>query len=220
MALLAVFLYSFLPPVLAHAGLATTDMPLTAMLAASFVTGIMWLERPTTRRSVLFGACTGLAILSKFSIFAFLPAAALAALLCYLAAARPASARSPGPHPAATAALSSHRRGHDSGDLGRIPVLRRQVQFRRTDAAVPATLRRHRRSPRPQCARPSFLPVWKAQPVWLVVLLPRDPGREDPAAVSDPALHRSRSIAPQAQTARKRRTGCRWRSRWGSCSCR
>ena len=59
------------------------------MLAASFVTGIMWLERPTTRRSVLFGACTGLAILSKFSIFAFLPAAAVAALLCYLVAVRP-----------------------------------------------------------------------------------------------------------------------------------
>ena len=89
-ALLAVFLYSFLPPVLAHAGLSTTDMPLTAMLAASFVTGIMWLERPTTRHSVLFGACTGLAVLSKFSIFAFLPATAFAAVLCYLASARPA----------------------------------------------------------------------------------------------------------------------------------
>src|ERR1019366_4083914 len=89
-ALVAVFLYSFLPPVLAHAGLATTDMPLTAMTAASFVTGLMWLERPSHRRSVLFGACTGLAVLSKFSIFVFLPAAAVAALLCYLLAARPA----------------------------------------------------------------------------------------------------------------------------------
>jgi hypothetical protein len=88
-ALLAVFLYSFLPPILAHAGLATTDMPLTAMLAASFVTGIMWLQRPNTASSLLFGACTGLAVLSKFSIFAFLPATAVAALLCYLVAARP-----------------------------------------------------------------------------------------------------------------------------------
>ena len=89
-ALVAVFLYSFLPPVLAHAGLATTDMPLTAMAAASFVTGVMWLEQPSHRRSVLFGACTGLAVLSKFSIFVFLPAAAVAALLCYLLAVRPA----------------------------------------------------------------------------------------------------------------------------------
>lgn len=88
-ALLAVFFYSFLPPVLAHAGLATTDMPLTAMLAASFVTGLMWLDRPTMRRSALFGAATGLAILSKFSIFVFLPAAAVASLLCYLAMVRP-----------------------------------------------------------------------------------------------------------------------------------
>ncbi|MGD0778484.1 MAG: glycosyltransferase family 39 protein [Candidatus Solibacter sp.] len=95
-ALVAVFLFSFLPPVLAHAGLATTDMPLTAMLAASFVTGLMWLEQPCTRRSALFGACTGLAILSKFSIFVFLPAAAVAALLCYLAAARPAWRALPG----------------------------------------------------------------------------------------------------------------------------
>jgi hypothetical protein len=88
-ALLAVFLYSFLPPVLAHASLATTDMPLTAMLCASFVTGIMWLEQPTSYRSVLFGTCTGLAVLCKFSIFAFLPATAVAALLCYLIAVRP-----------------------------------------------------------------------------------------------------------------------------------
>ena len=88
-ALCAVFLYTFIPPVLAHAGLATTDMPLTAMLAASFVTGLIWLQPPDTRRSALFGACTGLAIVSKFSIFAFLPVAALAALLCYLVAARP-----------------------------------------------------------------------------------------------------------------------------------
>jgi hypothetical protein len=64
-------------------------MPLTAMLAASFVTGLMWVQRPTTRRSLLFGACTGLAIVSKFSVFAFLPVSAGAALLCYLVAARP-----------------------------------------------------------------------------------------------------------------------------------
>jgi len=89
-ALLAVFLSSFLPPVLAHAGLSTTDMPVTATLAAAFVAGLMWLERPTPRRGVLFGAATGLAILSKFSVFVFLPAAAAASLLCYLLACRPA----------------------------------------------------------------------------------------------------------------------------------
>lgn len=89
-ALVAAYLYTFVPSILAHAGLATTDMPLTAMLGASFVTGVMWLERPNPRRSILFGACTGLAVLSKFSVFVFLPAAAAASLLCYLATARPA----------------------------------------------------------------------------------------------------------------------------------
>lgn len=89
-ALCAVFLYTFVPPVLAHAGLATNDMPLSAMLAASFVTGLMWLERPDRRHSILFGACTGLAIISKFSILLFLPVAFGAALLCYLIATRPA----------------------------------------------------------------------------------------------------------------------------------
>ena len=36
-AVVAVFLFSFLPPVLAHAGLATTDMALTAFLGAAFL---------------------------------------------------------------------------------------------------------------------------------------------------------------------------------------
>ena len=94
-ALCAVFLYTFVPPVLAHAGLATNDMPLSAMLAASFVAGLMWLARPDARRGVIFGACTGLAIITKFSIFLFLPVAFAASLLCYLAAARPAWRRLP-----------------------------------------------------------------------------------------------------------------------------
>ena len=41
---LAVFLFSFLPPVLAHAGLATTDMALTAFLGAAFLSGLVWVE--------------------------------------------------------------------------------------------------------------------------------------------------------------------------------
>ena len=45
----AVFLFTFLPPVLAHAGLATTDMALTALLGAAFLTGLIWIEKPTVR---------------------------------------------------------------------------------------------------------------------------------------------------------------------------
>jgi 4-amino-4-deoxy-L-arabinose transferase-like glycosyltransferase len=88
-AVLAVGLFSFLPPVLAHAGLATTDMALTAFAGASFVAALWWMERPGARRAALFGATTGLAVLSKFSALAYLPVAFLAALVWYLAAERP-----------------------------------------------------------------------------------------------------------------------------------
>jgi len=76
-ALLALALFSFLPPVLAHAGLATTDMALTAFLSAAFLLLTMWLEQPDWRRSALFGLALGLAVLSKFSVLAFFPACVL-----------------------------------------------------------------------------------------------------------------------------------------------
>ncbi len=88
-AVIALFLFSFLPPVLAHAGLATTDMAVTAFLGAAFFTGVMWADEPTVRRGVWFGAATGLAVLSKFSTLVFLPAGAGAALLAYFAVERP-----------------------------------------------------------------------------------------------------------------------------------
>ena len=44
-AVVAVFLFSFLPTVLAHAGITTTDMALTAFLGAAFVAGLAWVER-------------------------------------------------------------------------------------------------------------------------------------------------------------------------------
>jgi len=78
-AVLAAFLFTFLPPVLAHAGLATTDMALTAFVAASFFCGAWWFEKPTMARAACFGAATGLAVLSKFSSLPFLPCAFAAA---------------------------------------------------------------------------------------------------------------------------------------------
>ena len=83
-AVVSVGLFSFLPAVLAHAGLGTTDMALTAMLGATFVAMLAWLENPTWRLTVLFGVAGGLAVLSKFSVLAFFPAAVAAALLAYL----------------------------------------------------------------------------------------------------------------------------------------
>ena len=81
---LALFLFTLLPPVLAHAGLATTDMALTATLGAAFLSARIWLERPTAKTGVVFGFCGALAILSKFSSLVFFPAIAGASLLLFL----------------------------------------------------------------------------------------------------------------------------------------
>lgn len=88
-AVVATFLFTFLPPVLAHAGLATTDMALTAFVGAGFFTGLIWIEKQTLANSALFGACVGLAVLSKFSALPFLPVAMLFALVWYAVTERP-----------------------------------------------------------------------------------------------------------------------------------
>jgi 4-amino-4-deoxy-L-arabinose transferase-like glycosyltransferase len=88
-AAIATFLFTFLPPVLAHAGLATTDMALTAFTGASLLGALIWLDRPAPASAALFGAATGLAVLSKFSALPFLPSAMAAALLWYFVAERP-----------------------------------------------------------------------------------------------------------------------------------
>jgi hypothetical protein len=85
-ALAALFLFTFLPPVLAHAGLATTDMALTAFLGAAFLAGREWLERPSPKSAAIFGVCGALAVASKFSSLAYFPAAAGLALIGYFAA--------------------------------------------------------------------------------------------------------------------------------------
>jgi hypothetical protein len=74
----AVLLFTTLPPVLAHAGLATTDMAITSTVVLAAYCGIRWLDRPTTTRSILLGLAVASAVLSKFSALLFLPAAAAA----------------------------------------------------------------------------------------------------------------------------------------------
>jgi hypothetical protein len=91
-AVVALFLFSFLPPVLAHAGLATTDMALTAFLSAAFLTALRWAESPTWKNAALFGLCTGLATVSKFSSLVFFPAAVVLAVAGYLFFDRPTPA--------------------------------------------------------------------------------------------------------------------------------
>jgi hypothetical protein len=88
-AAVAVFFFSFLPPVLAHAGLATTDMALTAFLGAAFLAALAWTESPTLQNAAWFGLAGGLAILSKFSCLVFFPVCAGLALLWYIVEERP-----------------------------------------------------------------------------------------------------------------------------------
>jgi 4-amino-4-deoxy-L-arabinose transferase-like glycosyltransferase len=76
--------FTTFPPALAHAGLATTDMAATGTTAATFLAILVWAERPSKRRSFLFGAALAAAILAKFSSLAFLPAATLLAVSLYL----------------------------------------------------------------------------------------------------------------------------------------
>jgi 4-amino-4-deoxy-L-arabinose transferase-like glycosyltransferase len=89
-AALATGMFTLAPTVLAHAGLATTDMPLTACLPAAFFALLLWAEEPTYRHSLLLGATTALAVASKFTALGYLPAAALFAFLAYLIVQRPA----------------------------------------------------------------------------------------------------------------------------------
>ncbi len=88
-AVLATGLFTLLPPVLAHAGLATTDMALTACLGAAFFSLVLWAERPTLPRALLTGAATALAALSKFTALGFLPAGLALAFVAYIVVERP-----------------------------------------------------------------------------------------------------------------------------------
>ena len=74
-AVIATFLFTTTPPVLAHAGLVTTDMACTAFGALAFLASLWWADRPDRSRTVLFGIALGLAAAAKFSLLAYLPAA-------------------------------------------------------------------------------------------------------------------------------------------------
>ena len=71
-AVIGVLLFTDLPPVLAHAGLATTDVALLAGMLLSWLAVVLWLERPTAARAMGAGAAAGVAILAKFTALPFL----------------------------------------------------------------------------------------------------------------------------------------------------
>jgi hypothetical protein len=86
---LAICLFTMIPTVLAHAGLATTDMGLAACLGAAFLTMLIWAEEPTNKHGAVFGFSMALAMLSKFTTLGFFPVGAGIALAFYLAVERP-----------------------------------------------------------------------------------------------------------------------------------
>jgi len=73
-ALGAVALFSTLPPILAHAGFATTEMALVAFLGATMFAICLWLEKPTPWHAALAGCLFAFAVLSKFSALLFVAA--------------------------------------------------------------------------------------------------------------------------------------------------
>jgi hypothetical protein len=90
-AVLATALFSFLPAVLADAGLATTDMAAGATISAAFLAMLFWAERPAWWTASLWGAFTALACLAKLSALGYLPICACVALVIYLVACRPSA---------------------------------------------------------------------------------------------------------------------------------
>lgn len=80
-AVLAVLLFTTLPPILAHAALATTDLGGAAGFALAMAAGIAWLEAPGASRAALFGFAAAIALLLKFSAIVFLPALIVIAIL-------------------------------------------------------------------------------------------------------------------------------------------
>jgi hypothetical protein len=72
--LIATFLFTTSPPVLAQAGLVTTDMAATAFAAAGAYAALLWAERPDRKRTILLGLALGFGIIAKYSLVVFMPA--------------------------------------------------------------------------------------------------------------------------------------------------
>jgi hypothetical protein len=86
---IAVAIFSFTPTVLAHAGLATTDIGLAALYGASLLTTLVMVERPSLWTGAIFGLTLGLAICSKFSFLVFYPSSLLLGFVAYVVLSRP-----------------------------------------------------------------------------------------------------------------------------------
>ena len=72
-AVAAVFLVSFSPTVIAHSGVATADLAVTAALTMATFHASQWFRDQTIRNACWAGAGAGLALSAKYSTIGFLP---------------------------------------------------------------------------------------------------------------------------------------------------
>lgn len=79
-ALIATALFATLPPILGHAGLATTDLAGTASTTLALLMLALWIESPSWPRSMGLGVSVALGILVKFSFLVFFPVGAVVLL--------------------------------------------------------------------------------------------------------------------------------------------
>lgn len=66
-AVLATALFALLPPILAHGAVATTDIPLTASVAAALAVLNRWIRTPDWRHTAALSLAIGAGLLTKFS---------------------------------------------------------------------------------------------------------------------------------------------------------
>ncbi|HKO55939.1 MAG TPA: hypothetical protein VJ276_08675, partial [Thermoanaerobaculia bacterium] len=78
---LATAMFAALPPILGHAGLATTDLAVAVTLTIALLALDRWLDAATLGRGALLGLAIGLGVLSKFSFLLFFPVAAIVLLI-------------------------------------------------------------------------------------------------------------------------------------------
>jgi hypothetical protein len=97
--LLAAFLYTFSPTMLAHGGLAHSDITVTVFFLQTLYALWRWMMKPTLPRLLLFGLSLALAIVAKLSALLLLASVGLifAIIALRLRPARP-SLPTPGPH--------------------------------------------------------------------------------------------------------------------------
>ena len=79
--LIAAALFASIPVILAHGGLATTDMAVAATLPAALYTLTLLIEGPTWSRTVIFGLIIAAGLLSKYSFIVYFPIAAMVVIM-------------------------------------------------------------------------------------------------------------------------------------------